>query len=248
MWVLLCLWGVLGCASGTKVSVSKTDRARMLVEIANGALLEGDPVGALQQLARAEEFDRSLPELHHSKALAYHKRKNTQEALLEAKEAVRLKPDYSDANNTLGRLLMDAGRLQEALEPLKLAAKDALYRESYKAWTNLGILHYQKKEYDQAKEHWTQAILSSPSYACVAYYYRGLLFSEQGSLREAILDYQQATRKFCVGYAEADLALGLAYQKNQQVDLARQVYLEVQERYPHTDFASEAMKRLHQLP
>jgi len=248
MWLLLCLGGVLGCASGGHHSVGKTDRARMLVEIANGALLEGDPVGALQQLARAQELDHSLPELHHSKALAYHKRQDALLALFEAKEAVRLKPDYSDANNTLGKLLMDQGRSEEALVPLNLAAHDSLYRDSYKAWTNLGILYYQKKEYDRAKEHLNQAIVSGASHACVAYYYRGLVFFEQGRLQESISDYQQATRKFCAGYADAVLALGLAYQKNRQIDLARQVYLEIQERYPHTDFADRAMKKLQELP
>src|SRR4051812_40591078 len=73
-------WTILsGCASESglqKKTFSKAERARMLVEIANGALLEGDPTGALQNLAHAEQLDSTLPELHHSKAVAYFTKRN----------------------------------------------------------------------------------------------------------------------------------------------------------------------------
>src|SRR4051812_42305258 len=87
--------------SSNAKDLSSTQRARMKVDIANGALLEGDATGALQNLNEAELEDDSLPELHHTRALAYFAKKDLDRAIKSAKIAVDLKPKYSDANNTL---------------------------------------------------------------------------------------------------------------------------------------------------
>ena len=71
--ILVGIVFVIGCGTGMnseKRNYSNSEKARMLVEIANGALSEGDSTGALQSLARAEELDDSVPELYHSRALA----------------------------------------------------------------------------------------------------------------------------------------------------------------------------------
>src|SRR4051794_26777065 len=105
-------WAVIGvslalasCASGPKkVELTDTERARNLVNLANGAIMENDPTGALQTLLEAEALDPKLPELHHSKALAFHLKHDDAKAIAEARRAVELKPNYAEANNTLGKL------------------------------------------------------------------------------------------------------------------------------------------------
>jgi Tfp pilus assembly protein PilF len=245
---LVVVW--TGCATQAPhhKELSKTERARMLVEVGNGALVEGDPTGALQNLARAEQEDASLPELHHSKALAYYAKRDLSAAISSAQKAVELKSNYSDANNTLGKLLLDAGRYEEALKPLQVAAGDALYREAYKAWTNLGIIKYRRGEYSGSENLMSRAIQEAPSQACVAYYYRGHLKLMEKHLDEAIQDYNRATQKLCASFGEAHIALGLAYQKNRQYELARKTFLEIQKRYPNTKLAERALDQLKFIP
>jgi Tfp pilus assembly protein PilF len=247
---LLGMGIIFGCATGEpkRKELNRTEKARLLVQVANGALREGDPTGALEALISAEAEDDRLPELHHSKALAYFTKHNLKAALDSASTAVALKRDYSDANNTLGRLLMEAGRYDEAETPLKAAANDAVYRDAFKAWTNLGILKYRLNQPIQSESFFDRAIQESPNQACIAYYYQGHIKLKENRFQEAIQSYDRATRKFCAGFGEAHLALGLAYRQSKKYDLARKKFVEVQKLYPNTKLAEQALNQLKYLP
>jgi len=220
----------------------------MLIEIANGSLLEGDPTGALQTLAEAERDDPSLPELYHSRALAFFGKHDLSSAIKAARHSVSLKSNYSDANNTLGKLLIDDGKLNEAEGPLLVAANDPLYRDSYKAWTSLGVLKFRQNDFSQAEIYLNHAIQDAPAQSCIAYYFRGQVELKNNHIEQAIKDYNQATKKTCARLSEAHLALGLAYQQNRQYDLARKTFLDVEKRFPNTQYAEKAMDHLRYLP
>ena len=248
---LAALFGIItlsACASSSTRALSKSERAQLLLEIANGSLAEGDPTGALQNLVAAEKIDPTLPEIYHSKALAFYAKHDYPAAIVEAKHALKLRPDYDDANDTLGKLLLDTGDYADAVVPLTAAANDPLYRGAYKALTNLGILYYRQSQFAKAKTYFRQATLASPSIACIASYYLGNLSLRESRFKDAIRHYDQATRGFCGGFADAHLAVGIAYQEDRQFDLARKKFLEVQKQYPNTPVADEAISRLRTLP
>lgn len=240
----------LGCASKSTShkQLSKADRARLYIEIANGEILQGNPTVALQNLVKAEAEDPTLPELYHSKSLAFYAKHDLNRAIQYARQAVKIKPDYSDANNTLGRLLLEIGDYNGAEQPLQAAASDPLYREAYKAWTNLGILKYRQGQYVASEAYLDRAIQDAPLQSCIAYYYRGHIRLRSTHINDAIEDYKQATFKFCANFAQAQLALGLAYQEQKQYQLARKTYLEIQKRYPNTKIAEQALDQLKYLP
>lgn len=237
-----------GSSDSKKKELSHNELARMYVEIANGALMEGDATGALESLFRAEKEDSSLPELYHSEALAFFMKHDEQTALLKARKAVELKPDYSDANNTLGKLLIDMGKSDEAIEPLTRAANDPIYRSAFKPLTNLGIIYYRRGKYDRADYYMSRAITEAPTAACVAYYYRGHIRLHDSQFQDAVSDYDNAGKKTCAGFADAHLAMGIAYERGKQYDLARKTYLEVENRFPNTKVAEQAMNHLRFLP
>src|SRR4051794_2197792 len=115
---LVCLaWVLTSCATPSQTTspkLSTTERARLFVDMANSSLMDGDPTGALRLLMSAEAEDPNLPELHHTKSLAYSAKKDQVTAIMEARKAVQFKPDYAEANTTLGTLLVDAGRYEDA--------------------------------------------------------------------------------------------------------------------------------------
>ncbi len=248
--VVLGSVSIQGCASEKKKAseMSRSDRARMLIEVANGALLEGDPTGALQTLTQAESVDSSLPELHHSFALAYFRKHDLKRAIQSAKRAIELKPEYPEANNTLGKLLIENDQLLEAVAPLERAARNPLSREAYKAWTNLGIVSYRLGDLPQAEKMMDNAITEAPMAACVAFYYRGQIKLRNNDVKSAISDYDRATRKICASFGDAYLALGIAYEQSKQYELARKTFLEVEKRFPNTKIAEQAMDRVRFLP
>lgn len=239
----------LSCvSSSTHRELTHTERAFKFLEIARAALMEGDPTGALQTLLLAEREDSTIPSIYHFKALAFFAKHDLQLAIANAEKAVKMNQNDSDTNNTLGKLYMEAGRYDTALAPLLSAAKDPLYRDAYKAWTNLGILKYQQGDYKNSREFLDQAILADPFKSCIAYYYRGNISLKESQLKLAIENYSRATKKFCASYGEAYLALGLAYQKNRQYDFARKTFLEIQKLYPNTPISDQAIDYLKYLP
>jgi Tfp pilus assembly protein PilF len=239
-----------GCATGgtSPKVLTKVDRARMFVEIANGALIEGDPTAALQAIARAEAEDTSLAELYHTKALAFYVKHDLPTAIQSGRKAVEMRPAYSDAKNTLGKLLLEAGKYDDAMGPLSEAASDPLYNDAYKAWTNLGILKYRKNDYSQSAKYFDHAVQDAPGRSCIAHYYLGHIRLKELRLSDAIKEYDESTKKLCVKFKDGLLALGLAYQKDKQYQSARKTFLEIQKRYPNTQLAEQAMDHLKYLP
>lgn len=239
-----------GCATGStdKKELTHPQRAALLLELGNGALIEGDPTGALSTLMQAQQEDPEMPEIHHSLALAYYGKSDLSDALKEAQKAVELSPNYPDANNTLGKILLDLGRYDEARTPLLTAAQNPLYREAYKSWTNLGILNYRQGDFAKASRDFAKAIDGDRESACIAYYYRGHLKLRSGEYSDAIRDYAQATKKTCGGFADAHLAIAITYERTKQFGLARRGFLDIEQKFPNSKAADQALQHLKSLP
>lgn len=240
---------LLGCASTPSgKSLSSSDRARLHLEVALASLGEGDLTGTLQSIAAAEAYDANIPELQLTKGIAYFGKHQPSLAIQYVQKAVSLNPNLSDANNTLGFFLLSQGRYDEAMQPLMKAAKDPLYRDSYKSWTNLGVIKFQLGLFSESRNFFDRAIVDAPERACTAYYYRGQLGIQTNNLDAAIQDFQNGTKKFCARSPDTQLALALAHQKKKEYNSARRIYIEVHDRYPNTRFADEAMDQLRILP
>ena len=228
---------------------SENDKIIMRLRVANGALREGDPSGALRELLVVEKMGGGkFPELHHTRALCYFVKKDLEKAIISAEKAVKLSPNYSDANNTLGKLYVDTGKHKQAELFLKRAADDPLYSSAYKPFTNLGISYYRQNKFKEALFNFDKAIDASPHLACVAYYYKGHLYLKSNENIKAINAYTLATRRYCSNFADAHYALGLAFARNKQYDEARKKFLSIQQLYPNMDISMKAMDQLRGLP
>lgn len=220
----------------------------MLIDIARSAYIEGDYTASLANLFEAEKLDADNYELHHLKALVYYRRDELPQAIDAGRRALEIQPTGWEAANTLGKILIDAKRLDEAEKVLLISVADPLNNQVYKAYTNLGILYYRQGKTGLADAEFQKAIKSNASLACVAHYYRGHLRMKEGKVPEAIRDYDRATKKTCGSFAEAHLALGIAYTRGRQFDLARKKFIEIQQIYPDSSVAQQAVERLRSVP
>jgi type IV pilus assembly protein PilF len=227
---------------------SPRERAQLLIEAANGSLIENDPIGALQFLERAEALEPNYAPIFHAKALAFATRKDFPQALKEMKKAVDLDPENPFALNTYGKFLIDAGHLDEAEAPLLKAGNNVTFRESYKANTNLGILYYRKNDFDKAEARLQKAINDDAANACIAYYYKGHIAVRRNQIADAQNLYERATEKQCSAFADAHLALGMMYERQGKVELARKKYLDLNQNFPEAKASETAKERLKKLP
>ncbi len=208
--------------------------------------MEGDGVGALQTLSEAKALDPELPEIYHSEAIALHGKRDYESALLHVNKALSLAPSYTEAKVTRGKILMDLGRYQDAQVDLLSVTKDHLYRDSFKAWINLGVINYRLEHDAEAKKFLQEALVASPNKACLAHYYLGHIALRAEAFKDAIRNYQQASIRGCAKIGDAKVALGIALTKNKQFELARKTFLEIQKLYP--EHADQAMEKLKELP
>ena len=247
--ILIVIFLLAGCATTKNHEKGKTPRDKVLalIEAAQASMIERDPIGALQYMKAAEGIEPDFAPIHHTKALAFHMRKDFTAALQSMKKCVQLDPDNPYSNNSLGKMLLDASQSKEAEKYLLFAANDHTFRESFKAKTNLGILYYRQGDLKKADHYFDKATSDDPVSACIAYYYRGHIAMKTGKLPSAVSYYERASKKMCAGFTDAHYALGLAYERNQQGDLAKKKYLEIKQNFPESASAEQALQRLKVL-
>ncbi len=237
-----------GSTSYSAHPINDHQRADLLVSAAAGAIEEGDPTGALQILVDAEKQDAKIPRLHLVRATAYYVKHEVAPAIESVKRAIQLNPEYSEAHNTFGKILLDQGRFAEAEKELLIASKDSLSRDAFRTYTNLGMLYYREGKDAKSLASLDKAIIEGKNSACLAYYYRGHLKLKASQYPDAIRDYGMATKRNCGNFMDAHLALATAYERSRQFDMARKKYLEIRQSFPNTQVAEQAMNRLKDIP
>ena len=166
---------------------------------------------------RASAVDTTTPvsrenlqaaEEYRKRGDALRSQKNYTDAATQYLSAIRLRPDYAEAQYELGWIYNELKQYSEAIEPLKAAIRsNPVYAT---AESELGYSYKNLKRYDEALEMYRQAIRHKPDYAS-AYYNIGWIQNERRQYNEALAALKEATR-LKADYADAYCELGYAYQ------------------------------------
>jgi Tfp pilus assembly protein PilF len=247
-WILsLLLFTVSGCASSPG-TLSKKDRIEKLLDIAGASISDGDLIGALETLNEVQALDDSLPRTHYLYALAYLNKNEIALAETNARRSLELDPDYSTGKNALGKILLDQGRLKEAEPLLKSAANDLLFRESYLAKTNLGILYFRKMDFRNSELWLQRAISDNGPTTCLARYHLGKTQLEMKAIDKALRSFTLASKGVCGGLGEAHLAVGQTLLRQKKFDQARAKFIEIERLFPGTETSDQAAEAIRGLP
>ncbi len=246
--LILPLVALAACSTSKVKTLSDKERVPLLLELAAADLSEGDPTGALTALIQAREIDDKSPEEHYLFALAYYQKREPKLALESAKRAIRLNPKYSRAKNTLGKLLLDQGKYDEAQTYLLEAANDLTFRESFVAKTNLGDLYYKTSNYPKAKKWLKEAISDNENESCMAHYFLGQINLEENQLADAQSNFTRATKKGCSQFTDAYLAVGKTLVRMKKYDLARAKFIELKQLFPNSEASNKASEYLREIP
>jgi protein O-GlcNAc transferase len=104
---------------------------------------------------------------HYEKGNALYEQGRMDEAIAAYRDAVRLKPDYSEAFNNLGAALQAHGMMDEALAAYRKAVE--LQPDYAMAWSNLGSCLQLRGILDDAVAAYRKAIRLNPGYALAHY-------------------------------------------------------------------------------
>ena len=124
-------------------------------------------------------------------------------------EAVRLRPDYTEAFYNLGNVLQGLGRRDQAVEKYREAVR---LRPKYgEAYNNLGLLLTEAGRHGEAAVVLQQAVRLRPQ-AVEGHNNLGLAYTSLGRFAEAEACFREALR-LDPGYVEGHNNLGSAYEE-----------------------------------
>ncbi len=121
-------------------------------------------------------------------------------------DTVNKRPNNPRAHNNLGKALLDAGSVQEAIGHLKQALRIGDFAETH---NNLGLALVQTSKRQEAMGHWESALRIRPEYA-EAHNNLGLALAQTGKTQEAIGHLEHALQ-INPELVEAHYNLGMAF-------------------------------------
>jgi predicted O-linked N-acetylglucosamine transferase (SPINDLY family) len=142
------------------------------------------------------------------------------DAIIAYGEAVRVKPDHSEAHNNLGAALQAQGRMAEAIAAYREAVR--LQPRYATAWSNLGSAHQGQGDFNDAVAAYREALRLNPDYA-MAHYNLGNALRVLGRPDEAI-DACRAATRLKPDFAEAYSNLGAVLTEQGQLEEALAAY------------------------
>ena len=161
------LWsGILLAAAilfaGCATDYERQLKARQHIELGTANIHSGQYTPALRELLEAEKLTPEDPQVHYYLSLVYGAKGLTPEAVQQAKKAVELKPDYSEALNYLGTLYMATAEWDRAIDAFKKAAANPLYETPSQPLYNMGRAYYEKGDYLTAMSKYDEALAREP--------------------------------------------------------------------------------------
>lgn len=145
--------------------------------------VEGAADRASESLSAAKALDPKNPTIYLIESDLALQRKDATAARAAAEEAVRLKPNYTEALFLLAQLDINEGKVDSAISIVAGIAQ--LEPQNPARRYQLGVLLASAKRLDEAVEAFKQAIALDSQYAN-AHYYLGLTYAEQGKPEDAI--------------------------------------------------------------
>ncbi len=149
---------------------------------------------ALEYYKKAVEFNPDNIGALNNLGLLYSALKNYEEAEKHFNNALKVNPEYFCTLLNLGGIRLGIDRFEEALQcfdrALTILLKDNTDNENIsKAYTNIGVVHYRRKNLDEALKFFNKAIELYPQ-SLIAHYNKAELLLISGEFDEGWKEYE----------------------------------------------------------
>jgi len=225
---------VIACSSSQAQGPGAQDPARQSegeYDIARDLWLRrGQLREALERALKAVELDEKNADARHLVALLYldfcsrsASECRLSEAERHARAALEHRPEFRDARNTLGVILIHRRRYAEAIAVLRPLSEDILYQTPEKAWGNLGWAYLEAGDSERAIDALRRSIAAQPLF-CVGSFRLGLAYEKKGELVaafDALTRALETDAPECTRLQDAVFARGRVAERLGRTDVAR---------------------------
>ncbi len=230
-----------------------------IYDVANDSFRKGQLRDALSKVNEALEADRDNVDAAHLGALIYLAfcARDAQssdchfaDAAKLAKLAVDKGPEFREAKNTLGVILIHQKKYDEAIAVLKPLAEDILYGSPQVSWGNLGWAYLEKGSVDEAIDALRRSVAAQPSF-CVGNFRLGLAYEKKGQSKlgyDAFGRAVETERPGCKKIQEAWEGRGRIAKKLGLVDEARVAFSQCVELSKSSTIGARCSGALRSLP
>jgi type IV pilus assembly protein PilF len=225
--LLLCII-MTGCASSQKKQArDRSNNARYQYNLGSFHMNQGNVDEAIKHYSDSLEIEPGAYQTMNALGLAYAMKGNFQEALTQFKNCLKINPRFTEARNNMAMIYQEMGQIDLAEEEYKKAIDDRNYQSRENPYYNLARLYLAKDELDLALYHVNMA-LELNNRMVLAYNLQGIIYERLNRFEDAIISYKNGLKKIEAG-DDINLKFNLAvvYFKNNQYDLAKDLFLEV---------------------
>ncbi len=217
---LALLLALSGCAQ------APTRKAREAAEIhfqlGAEALQANRREDALREFGEALRQDERHAPAHLGRGIVYQYFGKLTEAEADYRKAIELDPAFSDADNALGQLLAQTGRLEAAVASFDRALDNMLYTGAYVARCNKGQALYRMGRREEGVTELRACLATAPRY-CPGHRELGRIQLEEGKVKDALASFRRYS-ELCEKVPDAWFQLGLAQMKAGDPDQARAAF------------------------
>ncbi len=145
-------------------------------------------IGELRQAVKKNRWDKESWQLLGLAYFSYERYDDAEENLLRA---LKIDPEFAQAQVNLGSLYIQMGRFTDAVTVLEKAADNPEYREPARARHNLAYAWFSQGDYDKSRELYQSVLRKFPKF-CPGLHGLGMVDEAEGRLNDALGRYRQA--------------------------------------------------------
>lgn len=249
VWTAVFLAACASSSPGSGPSAPAVEKNKAAAEagrnLGEAYLAGGNLMAALRELKKAEAYD---PEDHITQfdiGLVYFYRERYDQAIQYFEKAIRLKPDYAPAVNSLGNAYLEKGEWDNAIEAYRKIVEDVFYGTPHFAVSNMALAYYQKKEYPQAEKYFLEALKLKPDFTN-ALGGLGMTYIAMGRHADAVQKLERAVRGN-PKLPQLHYELGRAYRGLGDRQKAREEFQRTVELAPESPMGDEAQRQIKEL-
>ncbi len=228
--------GCTGKSSSQPNAKSPETQSDAEYDLARDLFQKGKPREALDHARKAAELNEDNDKAHYMVAVVLISFCQTNRGLeapdckladveKAARAALKANPQFRDATNMLGTVLINEKKYKDAITVLEPLTKDAAYVNPYFAWGNLGWAQLEDGQIDASITSLKNAVGTEPRF-CVGHYRLGLALEKKGDLAGAEQSLSSAVTAdpACADLQDAWEARGRVRTKQNKLPDARQDY------------------------
>jgi Tfp pilus assembly protein PilF len=260
--VLASALGIWGCPGnkGQPGATSPERQSETEYDLARDLFSKGNPRAALDHGQKAIELNEDNEKAHYFVAAIHLSFCTSNRGLAApdcklaevekyARQALKLKPEFREATNFLGQVLILEKKYKDAIQVLEPLTRDAAFTSPHYAWGNLGWAQVLDGQVDAGILSLKNAV-TEPRF-CVGHYRLGVAYEKKGDLRGAEESFTTAVTvpdPACENLQDAWKARGDVRLRLNRTAEARTDYEKCREISTETDTGKACVQKLASLP